>query len=85
MQYMTQVIQHNVCLTHHQGKVLPGQLNMEYTNIINQYAAQGWKLLGIHPMTTQIDAGCLAKVFRLMFLHKPYDDVQVDVLIFFHE
>lgn len=85
MQYTTYVLQHNTCLTHFAGNKLPNQLSTEYNNIINQYAAQGWKLLGVHPMTTKIEVGCIAKLFRLMFLQRTYDEVQVDVLIFFHE
>lgn len=85
MQYTTYVLSHKTCLTHSAGKKLPNVLNTEYNNIVNQYAAQGWKLLGVHPMKTEIDVGCMEKFFRLCFLNRTYDEVQVDVLIFFHE
>lgn len=85
MQYKTIPVEHDTSLKNSGITRLSAEINSEYQSIINHQAEQGWKLLGIHPISIRKERGCLVRYFRLLFLKPLSDEVQVDVLVFFHE
>lgn len=56
----------------------------EYERIINEQAAEGWKLIGIHPINTKTHIGCM-KFLLCGFLFGIYDHYQTDVFVFYKE
>lgn len=55
MQYKTVTIEHSRRI---KENAVP-ELNSEYEQLINQQAADGWRLLGIHPIEIKRRIGCL--------------------------
>ncbi|MCM1228489.1 MAG: DUF4177 domain-containing protein [Clostridium sp.] len=62
----------------------PSVIGIEYEEIINRQLAEGWKLLGIHPITTKRSIGCL-KFIMLGFMTGLYEHYQTDVFILFRD
>lgn len=54
MQYKTVTIEHSRKMKKDDAQ----ELNSEYEQIINREAADGWKLLGIHPIEIKRLIGC---------------------------
>lgn len=80
MQYKTVTLEHPKKLK----KDIAPELNSEYERIINQQAADGWKLLGIHPIEIRRKIGCM-QWFIGGFIWGSHNFFQVDVLIFFKD
>lgn len=59
-------------------------LNSEYEQIINQQAAEGWKLLGIHPIDICRNIG-RGQWLICGFIFGTHNHFQADVLIFFKD
>lgn len=81
MQYKTVTVEHKTrCKRKEQ---LP--IGEEYQEIINQHAAQGWILLGIHPIQLRRSLGCWKAMFSNWFAVAAGEPHQADILIFFRE
>lgn len=80
MQYKTVTIEHNKKMK----KDSAPMLNSEYEQIINQQAAEGWKLLGIHPIDIRRPIGCVQWLI-CGFIFGTHNHFQADVLIFFRD
>lgn len=62
----------------------PTLLGTEYEKIINEQAAEGWKLVGIHPINTKTHIGCL-KFMLVGIIFGIYDHYQTDVFVFYKD
>lgn len=80
MQYKTVTIEHPKRLK----KNVAPELNAEYEQVINQYATEGWKLLGIHPIEIRRRIGC-GQWFLFGFIWGSHNYFQADVIIFFKD
>lgn len=80
MQYKTVTIEHSRRI---KENAVP-ELNSEYEQLINQQAADGWKLLGIHPIEIKRRIGCLQWCI-CGFIFGVHNYYQADVLIFFRD
>lgn len=80
MQYKTVTLEHPKKLK----KDIAPELNSEYEQVINQQAAAGWKLLGIHPIEIRRKIGCMQWCFG-GFVWGSHNFFQADVLIFFKD
>ena len=85
MQYRTITVEHSMALRPN-GKAA---LNEEYQNILNEQAAQGWKLLGIHSIEVRRKIGCVGRIWNWWLMiwgesmvNEFYQD---DILVFFKE
>lgn len=76
MQYKTIQISHGQFTKKKQD----GLICETYEKEINEMAAQGWKLLGIHNVSVNRDAGCISAMFGTSTHF-----ISVDVLVFFKE
>lgn len=76
MEYKSESIIHNkICKKNSSKKV-----EEQYTRIINENAANGWKLLGIHTVDIHERAGCISMCFGIFWVY-----YALDILIFFRE
>lgn len=80
MQYKTVTIEHSRKMK----KDAAQELNSEYEQIINREAADGWKLLGIHPIEIKRVIGC-KQMLLCGFLLGRHNFYQADVFIFFRD
>ncbi|WP_024860518.1 DUF4177 domain-containing protein [Ruminococcus flavefaciens] len=80
MQYKTITIEHPCRLKNHVAQ----ELNAEYEQVINQQAAEGWKLLGIHPINIRRRLGC-AQYLLWGVIWGRHNYFQADVIIFFKD
>ncbi len=78
MQYKTITIEHPKRMK----KNIAPEINNEYETIINQQAAEGWKLLGIHPIEIRRKITC-GQWCCCGFLWGSNNFFQADILIFF--
>lgn len=62
----------------------PNLIGIEYEQIVNEQLADGWKLVGIHPINTKKFIGCM-KIMLTWGICGIYTHYQTDVLIFFRE
>ena len=76
MQYKTILIDQYQFINRKQSMVM----NQIYENEINQMAAEGWKLLGIHTVSVSRRTGC-AKMMMFQFRER----ITADVLVFFKD
>lgn len=79
MQYKTVTINSSLLAGKKEGAI--NAANERYAAIINQEAAQGWRLLGIHPVTVYQKKGCLSTLLP----GPDTDTYQADIFIFFRE
>lgn len=81
MQYKTVTVEHKAKYK----KKEEITVGVEYQEIINQHSAEGWILLGIHPMQIRRKVGCgnMVNWFTMAWLTGV--PKQADVLIFFRE
>ena len=80
MQYKTVTIEHPCRLK----KNVAPELNAEYEQVINEQAADGWKLLGIHPINIRRRLGFGQYILWGMIWGR-HNYFQADVLIFFKD
>lgn len=76
MQYKTVTVEHYLRIPRKNCAVLGDK----YQNIINECAADGWKLLGIHTLPIVEKAGCVKKI-----MGGADEAYNIDVLIFFKD
>lgn len=76
MQYKTVTIEHFV--SHERKESFT--IGSKYEKVINQEAANGWKLLGIHPVPIERPTRC-----SYWFLGRFSEKFEMDILIFFRE
>jgi len=62
----------------------PTLLGLEYEKIVNEQAVEGWKLVGIHPITTKTPIGCMKFIIG-GFIMGRYDHYQTDVFVFYKD